>query len=83
MKYYSDKTRKLYDTEEDLLKAEELLAQKEIEEKKKMESRKSRAKEVEDAYKHYLDLLDKFIKDYGSFHTTLTQLPKSLFDFWF
>lgn len=40
--------------------------------------RKARAAEVEDAYKasieaakHYQDLLDKFVKDYGSFHMTV------------
>ena len=58
------------------------------EEKKKLaEERKERAKEIEDAYnkwqnsekisyedkKHFLELRNAFIKDYGSFHMTVNK----------
>ena len=57
------------------------------EEKKKLaEARKERAKEIEDAYKEmqalikaaregekrYIELRNKFVKDYGSFHMTVS-----------
>ena len=80
MKYYSELTKKVYNT------TEELEAQKAAEEAKKAaeeakEKRKAlvaekqvRAKEVEDAYKaiidatkKYEDLKRKFIRDYGHF----------------
>lgn len=79
MKYYSEILKKAFDTEADCLKAEKeydakIAAKKEAEEKKAKE-RKDRAKEVEDALKRaqeakeeYLKLLEKFCKDYGSFH---------------
>ena len=58
------------------------------EEKKKLaEDRKERAKEIEDAYKEmqalnkaardgekrYIELRNKFVKDYGSFHMTVSK----------
>ena len=82
MKYYSEKTRKLYNSEVELKDAEKDLNKKEAEEKAKREERGARAKEVEEAYKNYKKLLDAFIKDYGSYHMTLNQ-SDSLFDFFF
>ena len=79
MKYYSDKTNKLYDSEKSLLKAEKDFAVKEAAEKEKRERRATRAKEVEDAYRHAEDLLEVFIDDYGSFHTSVNK-PISVFD---
>lgn len=71
MKYYSEKTKKLYDSAEEVEKAE--LA---IVDKKK--AREARAKEVEDALSEVAaasdkasDLLSKFCEDYGAFHTTI------------
>lgn len=71
MKYYSETLKKVYDTPEELEKAE--LA---VSDKKK--AREARAKEVEEAItaaheanEHARDLLTKFCKDYGSFHTSI------------
>ena len=85
--FYSDITKKTYDTEEACLKAEELVA----EENKKKEAlaaeRSKRAKEVEDAYERALeakktayDLMKEFIGDYGSFHTSIKTKNLGLFD---
>lgn len=82
MKILSEKTNKYYATVDECLKAEkeydEAVAAKEAKAKKLNEERKNRATEVEEAYKavveankHYRELLDAFVKDYGSFHMTL------------
>ena len=71
MKYYSQLTKKLYDTQEDLQKAEIILT-------KSKADRAERAKEVEKALKEATEaskkankLLQEFVKDYGSFKTTI------------
>lgn len=80
MKYYSEVTKKLYDTERELAiaEADAIKQQAEAEEKKK--ARANRAKEVEDALKavteaqrHYTELKNKFIEDYGNFHVSLSE----------
>ena len=81
MKYYSETLKKLYNTEEDLVKAEALHKQAEEEkaakEKAAKEARATRAKEVEAALKDAEaakakanKLLNKFVEDYGYFHTS-------------
>lgn len=72
MKYYSDLTKKLYDTEADLKKAE-------IEVTKSKANRAEKAKEVtkliqeaNEATKKANKALSDFVKEYGSFKTTLT-----------
>ena len=82
MKYYSEKTQKLYNSEEELNKAEAALIKVQEEEKAKKDARAKRAKEVEEAYKNYKKLLNDFIKDYGHFHMTINE-PESVFDFLF
>ena len=83
MKYYSETLNKVFENEKDCLNAEkEYKAKVEAEEKHKKEladSRKIRAKEVEDAYKavidaqkHYYELKNQFVKDFGSFHMTFS-----------
>lgn len=83
MKYYSETLNKVFENEKDCLNAEkEYKAKVEAEEKRKKEladSRKTRAKEVEDAYKavidaqkHYNELKNKFVDDFGSFHMTFS-----------
>lgn len=83
MKYYSETLNKVFENEKDCLDAEkEYKAKVEEEEKRKKEladSRKIRAKEVEDAYKaiidaqkHYNELKNKFVEDFGSFHMTFS-----------
>lgn len=85
MKYYSDKTKKVYDTVE-LLEAAELAHDKAQEaELAKQRDRKTRAAEVKkarealkNAQKNYQDLMNKFIKDYGSYHETYSNESDSL-----
>ena len=71
MKYYSEVTEKTYDTVAELQKAED-------EVKNAKTQRAARAKEVEKAIEEANaaqekanNLLNKFLKDYGSFHTTV------------
>jgi seryl-tRNA synthetase len=84
--YYSDVTKKYYESEDALIAAETevIKAQKAAEEKNK--ARKTRAQEVEDAYKSaveaqkkYLELRNKFVKDYGSYHTTFNEIIDQIF----
>lgn len=101
MKILSEKTNKEYASVEECLAAEEEFDKQVALEKAKKEeltnARKERAKEVEDAYKtileaqkHYRELLNAFVKDYGSFHMTLRtgdgnpfDLFNRFFDNWF
>ena len=82
MKILSEKTNKYYATVDECLAAEkafdEAEAKKKAEAQKLNATRKERANEVETAYnvsleanKHYHELLDAFVKDYGSFHMTV------------
>ena len=82
MKILSEKTNKSYATVQECLTAEKEYDEKVAKEKEKQEklsaTRKERANEIEqaykasvDAYKHYQELLDAFVKDYGSFHMTV------------
>ncbi len=87
---------------EDAIAAKKAAEEKRIEDEKARvaklnEERKARAAEVEEAYKAvleankaYRELLDKFVKDYGSFHMTLKTGDLNpfdnfshLFNFWF
>ena len=72
MKFYSELTKKLYDTKEDLQKAE-------VEMTKQKADRAERAKEVKKAYEEAVaaqnkarKLLNEFTKDYGCYYTTIT-----------
>lgn len=83
MKYYSDETKKLYDTEEALKAAEKAVIEARKEKEKLKEQRSARAKEVEDAFKaveqaqaHAYELLNAFTKDYGSFHMSWSDSVK-------
>lgn len=96
MKYYSEKTHKTYDTEEACLAAEKELEDAITAEKERKEklaaTRKERAQEVKDAYEdsikakdHFNEVLNNFVRDYGSFHMTLrndNNRPYSLAEFW-
>ena len=94
MKYYSEQLKKLFDTPEELLAAEEKVnAAKHAEEEKKAQlkaQREKRAKEVEDAFKIAAEaqkkaneLLNAFVKDFGAYHTTLRGAPVSIWDAFF
>lgn len=83
MKFYSEKTKKLYDTEKDLANAEATLVEKEAKEAEKLKVKKEKAKAIEEAYqkikeaqKEYYKLRDAFIDEYGSFHMTYTDKDK-------
>jgi len=83
MKYYSENLKKLFDSPEELEKAEKELSEREAEEKAKREQRAVRAKEVEDAWNKYQELLKEFVKDYGSYHHSSNGNEISLFDIFF
>lgn len=94
MKFYSEQLSKLFDTQAELETAEEKAnAAKRAEEEKKAKlkaNRETRAKEVEDAFKTAAEaqkkaneLLNAFLKDYGSYHTTLKGAPVSIWDAFF
>lgn len=79
MKYYLEKTMKVYDTVEELQKAEKEYDEAHAAEIAKKRERKARAEEINEArkelvaaQKRYNDLINKFIKDYGSYHATYT-----------
>lgn len=93
MKYYSEDLKRLFDSEDELTKAEakakEVALAKETKEKQLREERASRAKEVEDALKAARDaekkankLMNDFVNDYGSFHTTIKDVFDPLDWFW-
>lgn len=83
MKFYSELTKRLYNTEKELIEAETKVKNAEAEkiaaEKAKKEARAIRAKEVENAIKEAAKaqekastLLKNFVNDYGYFHTSYT-----------
>lgn len=94
MRFYSDELKKFFSTEEECLQAERdyntKLAKEKEEKAKVAEERKARAKEVEEAktkateaWKHYLDLVKEFTKDYGSYHTSYTSNDNNSMFKWF
>ena len=92
MKYFSEITKKVYNTPEELEIAEKEVLDEQKAQEEKSAKRAERAKEVEEAYAKAADvkeqadkLLNEFLKDYGSFHTTLKKPIKriNIFDDWF
>ena len=97
MKYYSELTKKVYDTPELLEEAEKVVLEANKEKEKKLAERAERAKAVEAAFEKAQkakqeanDLLADFCNDYGSFHTTIKSADKKPvagpivdFDNWF
>lgn len=93
MRYYSDVTKKFYDSSNACIKAEEEALNAQVKAKQEKEKlaaeRKSRAAEVEEARKNmvaaqnkYKELLEAFVKQYGSYHysTTNAKDVPTLFD---
>jgi chromosome segregation ATPase len=83
MKYYSEKLKKVYDTVEQLQAAETEYDKAHAAEIAKQKERKARAEEINkarkelvDAQDRYNDLINKFVKDYGSYHATYTDGDK-------
>lgn len=75
--FYSDITKKTYETEEACLEAEKLVAAENEKKEALAAERGKRAKEVEDAYERAMeanktayDLMQEFLKDYHTFHFT-------------
>lgn len=56
MKYYSEKLNRVFDTEDEVVKAEKEVEDKKAEEAKKSEEKKARAEEVKKAYAHINDV---------------------------
>lgn len=73
MKYYSEKLKTLFNSVEELNAAEVEFDNKQAAIIKAREERAARAKEVDEAYKKYLELRNAFVKDYGSYHYSITQ----------
>lgn len=92
MRFYSDVCHKLFDSQEELQKAEKALTQKNDGEAKKKAERKADADKVQAAYdkvvedcKEYNKLVNEFVKKYGSYHKTIDTPIKfgDIFDsFW-
>ena len=80
MKYVSEITGEIYNTPEEVEKAEKLYQEKQKKEDEKKAQRKERAEEVQEAFKEVEkarekanDLLADFINDYGSFHMSIDE----------
>lgn len=82
MKYYSEVTKKFYESAEDCIKAEDKIHRDieaaEAEKRKATELRRQRAAEVEQARsellsarKKYNEVLTKFCNDYGAYHCSI------------
>lgn len=92
MRFYSDVCHKLFESQEELEKAEKALVQKNDEEAKRKAERKADADKVQAAYdkviedcKEYNKLVNEFVKKYGSYHKTINTPIKfsDVFDsFW-
>lgn len=92
MRFYSDVCHKLFESQEELEKAEKALVQKNDKEAKKKAERKADADKVQAAYdkviedcKEYNKLVNEFVKKYGSYHKTINTPIKfsDVFDsFW-
>ena len=63
MKFYSEVTKKLYDTPELVKEAEDAAKAAEEKASKLKEKRAARAKEVTDAYDHFVSLREAFLKE--------------------
>lgn len=72
MKYYSDLTKKLYETEKDLQKAEIELTKSKADRAEKAKEVTEAIKAANEASKKANEMLSAFVKEYGSFKTTLT-----------
>ena len=93
MKYYSEKTKNFYDTEEAAFEAERTFEVEQAEKKAKAEelaaTKQTRKEGVEKAFKEAYALLDEYVKDYGRFSGKIDipsnkpLLLDSLFNFWF
>ena len=86
MKFYSEKTKSLYTSTEELEIAEKAYDQEVEEKQNKQKEKKSRAdevmlayKKIKEAEKDYYELKNKFVKDYGSYHMSYYNTDDSPF----
>lgn len=70
--FYSELLKKYFDTKDECLKREDEYTKAHEAELKAKEEKKALAKEVEEAYKDYIEKRTKFIDKYGSWHATYT-----------
>ena len=75
MRYISDKTNKVYDSVEELEKAEKKFDDAVNAEKVREAEKKDRQKEVKEAYDEYYKLAQKYYKDYDE-----SYFPVDIFD---
>lgn len=92
MKYYSDKTKKVYNEVADLESAEKAYDDAHAEELKEKESAKRDAEEIKKTYeelaalrKKYCALVDAFVRDHKSYRLTISTRDyfDNLFDWLF
>ena len=74
MKYYSEISKKFYDSEKDCLNEEtKIIAERAAKEEKKKrlaEEKEARKKELDDALDNFTELLKKYSEDYGPYIRT-------------
>ena len=89
MKYYSETLNKMFNDPKECRRAEqeykEKLEAEELRIQQLKEARAERAKEVEEAFKKASEaskeakkLLNEFLKDYGTYHTTIKEVVPTL-----
>ena len=71
MKYYSELTKQLYETKEDLQKAEIAVTKSKADRAERAKAVTEAIQKATKATKEADKLLREFIKDYGSFKTTI------------
>lgn len=79
MKYYSEKLKKLFDSEAELVKAENAAATEATKQEKIRKEREAAAKAIDEKLKEkvrvtdeYNKMLSDFCKKYGKYHKTIT-----------
>ena len=82
MKYYSELTKKLYDSKEELTKAEVALTKTKADRAERTKEVEKALKEANEASKKANKLLNEFVKDYGSFKTTIKDTDEDSYNLW-
>ena len=80
MKFYSEQTKKLYDSEKELKDAENKLALEKAEKEKALEGRKVEAQKVEDAYKKALEVRKEAYKQIDEAEKEFYKLRREFVD---
>jgi len=80
MKYFSEITKELYDSKEDLVAAEVKATKAKSDREVKAKEVEKLLKEATEATKKANKALNDFVKEYGSFKTTLKESPYDFFD---